>query len=674
MKKLILIVGAVFIGLVAIVLVVPFFVPAGVYVEKISGAVKSSTGRSLTIGKDVRFSLFPSIGITAANVSFANAPGSAEANMATLKSLDVRLKVVPLLSGRVEVESFVLVEPVIRIEVNKQGRGNWVFGEAKTTTAASGRLTSVALGDLRLGDVRIKGGQVFYFDARTGIHEEVRNVDMTVSLPGLSQPLKAKGGLMWHDKKIDVDLAFDKPGTFLDGGTSPAVISISGEPLKLGFKGTIANASRVKVDGKLDLDVPSVRGLATWAGSPIAAPGKALGPLSIKGTVAVDGAKYAVQDADIKLDAIVAKGSVIADTGGVKPYVKGKLDVDDLEVNPYLPPETQGGKPASSATAAPAAGSGSWSEVPMDFSGLKAVNLDFDLSVKSILIRKIHIGKGMLAINLKDGRLNADLKELTLYDGKGAGSVTLDASRKVPSVHETFTLSGVQALPLLTDAAGFGRLSGTAKCDFDLAAQGDSQMALVKSLNGKGDVKFENGSIVGINLAAMVRNVSTAFLDSSAKEPQKTDFAELSGTFTITNGILKNGDLALKSPLLRVSGAGAADIPARTLDYRIEPKFAATTEGQGGASKVAGLMVPVIVSGPWDSLSYKPDLGSIIKEPGKALEAVKGLGAGKPTETLKSLIPGAAPPPTSSGATPTQPSTAPSNPLGALKGLLDGKK
>ncbi len=677
MKKAIIIVLALVVVLAGVVVAVPFFVPTAVVMAQISDAVKSSTGRSLTMGEDVRLSLFPNIGITASDVTFGNAPGSAEANMATLEGLELQLKVLPLLSGEVEIARFVLVKPVIRLEVDKQGRPNWVFGEGKPAAsgqAASGGSSSVALGDLRLGDVRLTDGQIYYSDARTGVQEEVRDVNMTISLPALSQPLNAKGALVWRDKEINVDLALEKPDAFLDGATSPAAVAVSGEPLKLAFKGSLANPGSIKVDGDLNLDVPSVRGLAAWAGSPIDMPGETLGPLSIKGAVAVDGAVYGFKDADIKLDAITAKGSFTADTGGAKPYLKGQLAVGDLDVNPYLPAESESGGTAADKPATADAGTQGWSEEPMDFSGLKAANLDFDLSVESILIRKIRIGKGALALKLKDGVFTADLKELALYEGQGSGAVTIDASGKVPSIKKSFSLAGVQARPLLADAAGFDRLAGTAKADYNITAQGASQMDMVKNLNGKGEVKFENGAIVGINLAAMVRNVSTAFLDRSAGETQQTDFSELSGTFTITNGLLKNDDLSLQSPLLRVNGAGTSDLPARTLDYRVEPKFAATIEGQGGAQKVAGVMVPVIVSGPWDNLSYKPDLGSLVKDPSKVMETVKEIKSGKPADKLKSLIPGAAQP---SEAAPSQPEsapTSPSNPLGTLKGLMGGKK
>jgi AsmA protein len=128
----------------------------------------------------------------------------------------------------------------------------------------------------------------------------------------------------------------------------------------------------------------------------------------------------------------------------------------------------------------------------------------------------------------------------------------------------------------------------------------------------------------------MVRNTKTAFLSAAANEAKKTDFAELSGSFTIQNGILSNQDLTLQAPALRVNGSGSVDLPAKRVDYRIDPKAAATLKGQGGEGDVSGILVPVTVTGPFDDLSYKPDLSGVIeqaiKDPKALKKQVKDLG------------------------------------------------
>jgi AsmA protein len=120
---------------------------------------------------------------------------------------------------------------------------------------------------------------------------------------------------------------------------------------------------------------------------------------------------------------------------------------------------------------------------------------------------------------------------------------------------------------------------------------------------------------------------------------------------------MTNTDLALKSPLLRVEGAGKINLAQRTVDYRITPKAVANLEGQGGRTDLAGIMVPIDVKGPWDNLSYQPDLGAAIgqqlKDPGALLEKIPGLKA-------------PAQPGTPQQGAPTAP-----NPKDLLRGLLD---
>ncbi len=223
-------------------------------------------------------------------------------------------------------------------------------------------------------------------------------------------------------------------------------------------------------------------------------------------------------------------------------------------------------------------------------------------------------------------------------------------------MENSFKLSGVQAGPLLTDAAGFDRLEGTGRMEISITTRGRSEKALVEAMNGNGTVKFIDGAITGINLAGMVRNLQGAFLDAGARAPEKTDFAELSGSFRIERGILRNDDLLLLNPLLRLTGAGTANLPQRTLNYRIEPNVVATLEGQTGEAEMAGVKVPVIIEGPWSNLTYRPDLEGLveemIKDPEKVIEGVTGAIEqleGTPTDGLRQLLPGAPAEPAAEG-------------------------
>lgn len=641
MKKLLVGLAVVIVLLVAAAIAVPYFVPLDVYKARIIALVKTETGRDLRIDGPVRFSLLPSIALEANDVSLSNPPGAAAANMLQLKTLDVELKLLPLLHGAVEIAEFKLVDPAIALEVDKQGKPSWAFtppaatpapaapNAAPTAPAAAGGTEGFS--EISLGDVSIVNGQASYVDQRSGEKRLVSDINMTLSLPSVDQPFTAKGSANWNGETATLTLQADKPATLQRGGSSPVAITFAAAPINFAFKGSATGATLSALTGGIDLSIPSVRGLAKWLGVAFDAPGSGFGPMTLSGQIAKTGSKIAFTNAVISLDAIKATGALTVDSSGVRPDLSGRLDVDKLDVNPYLTPQSGsnsagnssggsavrsggGGAPTGSTPTATASG---WSDAPIDFSPLKLADADFELSANSIAYRKIEIGRSVLALHLKGGKFEADLSQMALYQGKGQGTVTADGSGQTPTIAANFALSGVAIQPLLRDAAGFDRLVGTGSVGFDIAGHGQSQRAIIGSLGGKGSLDLANGKIEGVNLIAFMKNTTSALTGAQGGN-NATDFGSLTGTYTITDGILKNSDLKLTSPEVPMTGAGTVDLPLRQLNYRVTPS-------------VAGLLaVPVDITGPWDNLSYRPDLAGlaegIAKDPSKLLKGLKSGG------------------------------------------------
>src|SRR3546814_9404487 len=145
--------------------------------------------------------------------------------------------------------------------------------------------------------------------------------------------------------------------------------------------------------------------------------------------------------------------------------IKAELTVDQLNVNPYLPPEQeqaeagQAGQAGSDGAAdAPAEG---WSDAPIDVSGLAALNADLAFNAGGIQFKDVKIGQSRLTIVLQDSKLTADLAEMQLYEGSGKGKVVVDGSSGKPAITADFDLANFQAGPFLDDLADFDRILGT---------------------------------------------------------------------------------------------------------------------------------------------------------------------------------------------------------------------
>lgn len=627
MKKLLIGLAVVVVLLIAAGVVISL-IPLDSYKGEIQARVKEQTGRDLRIDGDISLSVFPPLAVSVENVGFANAPGASTPEMATIDRLDIALQILPLLSGEVAIDRFVLERPVINLEVDEQGRPNWQLETAEAAPAPSGDAGGGADGgaegdagvsEISLGDVRLVDGTLNYVNRQSGQEVTVSEMNLELSLPSLSSPFTADGSAVWNNEKVGLELSAANPRALMGGETTDVAMKVESKPVTFSFDGAARNAAELGLQGALALDVPSIRELAAWTGNPLEFPGEGLGPFNVAGQLEMTGAKVALTQVKLKLDEIAGEGQFSVDATGAKPMIRAELAVDQLNVNPYLPPEAD--EPQAAAGGGGDAGGGGegaaggeWSDEPIDVAALGALNADLAFDAGGIQYRDVKIGKSRLTVVLQDSKLTADLVEMQLYDGTGKGKLVVDGSSGKPAIAADFDLANFQAEPFLKDLAKFDRILGTADSKLSVTASGASQRELVSNLNGNGSMMFRDGAIRGINIAAVVRNISTAALDQSFDDAEKTDFAELSGTFTIDKGIVSNNDLSMIAPLVRMTGEGKVPLPQRTVDYLVKPKLVASVEGQGGASDAAGVTVPIKVTGPWSDVSYRPDLEGMLKD------------------------------------------------------------
>jgi AsmA protein len=625
------------IGIIALPFVLPILVPTDKLTVAVTQQASKSLGREVTVNGPVRWSVFPHLSLEVSDVAIANAPGGSAKTMAQLGKLAIDLEVVPLFSGAVILDRLELVDPVLNVEIDKQGRANWDLevGDAAKPNAkpappagtapvtASDDSDSIQLDQLRLDDILLQNGTVTYLDQRTNQRQMVQAINAKVSLPALDKKLSFDGSLIWNGKKIALALGVDNPRAFAGGSGSALSVSLQSDPIALGFKGMGGIKYATNLTGDVDLKIPSIRGLADWAGAPMkTASPDTMGLLAITGKLTVADKVTSFTDATFQLDQISATIKQLSvDSAGARPAIKGELAVQQLDLDPYMAGGTAppGASSQPAAAAAPAAqGSSEWSDAPIDVASLKSADLDLTLAMAGLKAEKIAVGQSGATVQLKDGKLTAVLNQMALYQGTGSGQIVLDGSGAVPGLQITAKLDKIAVQPFLKDAVGLDRLSGTGNFDLAVTGKGKSQREIISSLDGKGATSVANGAIEGIDLAAMMKNVQTAVTQVVSGGAQKTDFASLGGTFTITSGIVKNQDLDMKSPVFEIAGAGTVDLPRRQIDYHLTPKNAS-------GNTVA---VPILVQGPLDNPSYRPDLSGALQQglsnPGQLLNTLKG--------------------------------------------------
>lgn len=606
------------------VFVLPAVIPASAYRERVELAVGEALHRPVSLAGDVRLSLFPRVEVRAEDVSIANAEGFGDEAFAQMRQMRVAVELIPLLSRRIEITEFVLVEPTIQLE-QRGARNNWTFTDPDAVVApapaASGegfvRRPGALPIEASFGDVRIENAAIHYSDGTQS--RDITRLNLALALPSLDETARITGDLTADGEALRFNAVLGSIRAFFEGGETPLELSLGGNLVDLDFNGRIPAGEALAVAGDFSADIPSIRALAAFAGAEMP-PGDQLRSFAANGQIAGEMDRLSLTAQSLRLDDIRGSGNLTAVLGGARPRLTGALTLPALDVTPYLP------APAEQPARTGGGGVPPWSEAPIDLAGLGLVDADLSLEVGELRFRDLLVSDADLHVALVNSRLVATLRQIALYQGEGTATIIANARSATPSYSLEASLTGLDALPFLEAASGFNRLAGTGRMALNFTANGSSQAAIMNSLDGTGDFNFADGAIVGINIAQTIRNVSsflnrnnaaeadTSTEDSEAAETgesQTTDFTSLGGTFSIVDGRLTNQDLLMLSPLLRVEGTGWVNLAEQTLDYRLRPRAVASIQGQGGSNDLQGITVPIRFRGNFNGISFGVDTEAV---------------------------------------------------------------
>jgi AsmA protein len=495
-------------------------------------------------------------------------------------------------------------------------------------------------------DARLKGEMVDFEPTAKRINlagielaaKSKDGLDAKFSIPRLQvAPDKAES------KAITGEVKLVKPQATIDAKLALSALEAKGAEIRFArFDVDLdAKQANLTVHGKLgtpvmlnldsqNVQLPGIAGDLTVSGPDV--PGKTLKAAVSGGARADWGKRNANAELALKVDESNVQAKV-AVANWAQPAIQFDVIADRLNVDRYFPPAKPGTAPAGAKTA----GGGTAAEKPIDLSALKPLNATGNVRIGALQVQNIKAEQVNAAIKASGGRLDVSPMSARLYDGTLAGSAAVNANDNRFAVKQN--LAGVNVGPLLRDAANKDLLEGRGNVVLDVTTAGATVTALKQALGGTASLALKNGAIKGVDIPGAIRTAqamlgSKSALEQQAKGGKQTDFTELTASFVIKNGVAHNDDLQGKSPLLRLGGAGDIDIGAGTIDYTVKASVVATTTGQGGKdlARVAGVTVPVHLTGPLESLKYSVDVGALASGVAKdalTRELERRLGGGK---------------------------------------------
>ena len=251
--------------LVAFALIIPSLVEWNSYKDLINSEVRKATGRSLDIAGDVELSFLPMPHIRATDLRLRNAPSASVANMVTMKELRASIKLLPLLTGNVEIAVVELVEPLIELERRADGSANWEFIPATDTARPVSTPTTLARSEengnrrqskaVNLELLRVIDGTIIYRDVTSQSFHRLENLTVDMTAGSMTGPFTARGGVRFKGIAFTLDA---KVGKALEEKMLPfdVVLGAAGSDTRIVFKGDVSNIATssplifARLDGK----------------------------------------------------------------------------------------------------------------------------------------------------------------------------------------------------------------------------------------------------------------------------------------------------------------------------------------------------------------------------------------------------------------------------------------
>ena len=291
--------GGLLLVIVLALLLVPMFVNVSKYKPLIEKRVSDAAGRPVSVGDDLRLSLFPWAGLTFSDLRIGNPPGFAEKDFLTVKSIDVRVRLLPLLSKDIRVQRFILNTPDIVLIKNKEGRGNWEIPQKSAGTQPTETPVGKSAGfelpvkALAVGDFAINNGTALWVDQTTGQRIKATDISLKLKDVTLDQPIRIAFSGLLDGQPLSLDGKIGPVGKQIGQGSIPLDISLAVfNELKMQLKGQVDNPiAAPRVDLAIDMAEFSPRKLVASSGRsfPVAtADPKALNRLALTARIKAD--------------------------------------------------------------------------------------------------------------------------------------------------------------------------------------------------------------------------------------------------------------------------------------------------------------------------------------------------------------------------------------------------
>jgi len=340
MKRVLIIAGIIVAILIAALVTIPFLVPSAVYKAQIESAATNALGRDVTLKGDPRISVLPTLSAQIDGVEVANPDGFSDPLMIEAGSLKASVKLLPLLSRRVEIAQITLNDPTVRLERLADGRANWEFGPSESPQDEEQPSDGDGGFETGIDRAALSNAAIYYRDWTTDTQYALTEFTATARISALDKPLSSNGEGFFNGQPFDYRINLTTIADLLSQAPVDLDLRLGTIYGDVSYDGGLTLADTPALDGAFELDSESLGEALPFLGAndwPIVA--SALQTLRAKGsirgyvaTAALDFDTLTLGAAGLDLD---YSGAV---TLGEVPVLNGQVELNAADAQRLLKP------------------------------------------------------------------------------------------------------------------------------------------------------------------------------------------------------------------------------------------------------------------------------------------------------------------------------------------------
>ena len=653
------------------IITLPFIINPNNFKSDIVTAVKKKTGRDLTLIDDLKLSIFPWLGISTGKLTLSNPIGFEEEPFLSLEESDIKVKLLPLLSKKIEFNQIIIKGLILNLTKNLTGISNWndltssgtqKINPLKSISQNNNQEATDTIAISTINGISIENAVINWNNQQSGNKLLITDVNFMANKFAYNEPvfvdlsldvinpdtnwlesIKLKTELILDEKLETLELSHsDLHLTILDKKipNQPHTAKLNAANIALNKPEQTIKVSGLEIRSKdvllsADITGNTINGKTTFQGPVTIAPfspANVLKQLGISMPIMQDTEvlnkalatfnfvatpnSCDLQNITLNLDDTKILGSTSI-TDFNHPAIAFNLAANAMDADRYLPPVIDKSS-RSLATPAIALVLGA-STIPIET--LRKLNIFGQLSLSKLKVKGMTLQGVQLNLNAKDGLITIQPSTNKFYTGSYSGNINADMRNKNPIFTLNEKVSHVQVEPLLKDFNGEAKIGGLLDASLQLEGQGSEVKELKSSFTGNLSFLFKDSVIKGFNLQKIINDAKTFITKSNLpinNKNEQTLFSNISGTAMINKGLIQNNDMVAKSSKIQINGKGNADLNTEKLDYKINANLIKTAATATEPEQLNDTPINITVAGTFSKPTYAVDLAALLTDKNKA--------------------------------------------------------